>query len=101
MSPLLADPKAKVRTEILIEEDQLNDILRVGTPLRMRTLITEETRLTMYQGYAGVELFDLKNDPTESHNQQDNAALRAPMTERLARAMLASDDISPKPTAFA
>jgi arylsulfatase A-like enzyme len=101
MSPLLADPKARVRTEIFIEEDQLSDMLHVGTPLRMRTLVTEEARLTMYQGYAGVELFDLKNDPTESHNQQDNAALRAPMTERLARAMMASDDLSPKPTAFA
>jgi hypothetical protein len=46
-------------------------------------------------------LFGLKSDPPESHNQQDNNTLRAPMTERLARAIKGSDDISPKPTFFA
>ena len=98
---LPADPKAKVRSEILVEEDQLNGILHVSKPLRMPTLIAEETRLTIYRGYAGVELFGLKSDPPESHNQQDNNTLRAPMTERLARAIKGSDDISPKPTFFA
>ena len=56
-SILVSDKTASVRDEILIEEDQLNDILRVGVPLRMRTLITAESRLTRYQGYDGVELF--------------------------------------------
>ncbi len=100
-SKLLTNPAETIRDEILIEEDQLNDILRVGTPLRMRTLITEETRLTVYQGYAGTELFDLNNDPEEMDNLTGSPALQAEMNERLLNALIANDDVSPKPTAFA
>lgn len=101
-SPLLDEPSTKIRSELLIEEDQLNDILRVGTPLRMRTLITETSRITLYEGYGGIELFDLANDPNEMENLQNaGAALRAELTERLAYALMKTDDISPKPTAFA
>jgi arylsulfatase A-like enzyme len=100
-SELLKNPASTIRDEILIEEDQLNDILHVGTPLRMRTLITEETRLTVYQGYEGAELFDLKNDPEEMNNLTESSALRADMNERLINALMANDDVSPKPTAFA
>ena len=49
-----------------------------------------ERGLQVIQKDEVISLFDLKNDPFETHNQQDNAALRALMTERLARAMLAS-----------
>jgi len=73
----------------------------VGIPLRMRTLITEDTRLTIYQGYDDIELFDLKNDPLEMNRLSGASALRTEMTDRLARALMANDDISPKPTAFA
>jgi hypothetical protein len=59
-----------------------------------------ERGLQVIQKDEVISLFDLKNDPFETHNQQDNAALRALMTERLARAMLASDDTSPKPVRF-
>jgi hypothetical protein len=67
----------------------------------MRTLITEENRLTVYQGYEGAELFDLKNDPEEMNNLTESSALRAEMNERLINALMANDDVSPKPTAFA
>ncbi|MEM7015736.1 MAG: sulfatase-like hydrolase/transferase [Pseudomonadota bacterium] len=100
-SGLLSNPEDRIRDEIFIEEDQLNDILRVGTQLRMRTLITEEARLTIYQGYDGIELFDLKNDPHEMENVSNHATLRAEMMERMTRALMFSDDIAPKPTAFA
>jgi arylsulfatase A-like enzyme len=100
-SELLKNSASTIRDEILIEEDQLNDILHVGTPLRMRTLITKETRLTVYQGYEGAELFDLKNDPEEMNNLTESSALRADMNERLINALMANDDVSPKPTAFA
>ena len=67
----------------------------------MRTLITEETRLTVYQGYDSIELFDLTNDPEEMNNLLEPSTLRNEMTERLAKALMANDDVSPKPTAFA
>jgi len=101
-SELLIDPTLTIRDQLLIEEDQLNDILRVGSALRMRTLITQESRLTIYDGYEGIELFDLKNDPNEMENLQTaNSTLRKQMMERLTYELVKSDDISPKPTAFA
>ena len=102
LSELLESPETSVRNELVIEEDQLNDLLRVGKPLRMRTLLTETARLTLYEGYDGIELFDLSNDPDEMENlQHSNPALRGEMTERLAYALMNIDDLSPRPTAFA
>lgn len=101
-SELLTNPSAKIRNQILVEEDQLNDILRVGTPLRMRTLITESSRFTVYDGYEGIELFDLTGDPHEMNNlQTSNATLRSEMMQRMTYALMDADDTSPKPTAFA
>jgi arylsulfatase A-like enzyme len=99
---LLSDPTTTIRDQILVEEDQLNDILKVGTSLRMRTLITEEDRITIYDGYEGIELFNLKNDPYEMENlQSTNPVKRAEMMERLTYSLMETDDTSPKPTAFA
>ena len=100
-SVLLDDPQARIRDQLLIEEDQLGDILRLGSPLRMRTLITDSTRFTIYDGYEGSELFDLREDPHEMTNLTGPGSLRAEMTERIAYALMAANDTSPKPTAFA
>ena len=48
--------------EPLVEEDE--DYLG----LRMRTLVTERYRLTIYSGQPYGELFDLQEDPHEYHN---------------------------------
>ena len=100
-SVLLDKPERTVRNELLIEEDQLNDLLGVGQPLRMRTLITADNRLTVYQGYPGVELFDLDSDPDEMNNRVGDTLLRSRMMERLSYAQMANTDVSPKPSAFA
>jgi GAF domain-containing protein len=50
------------------------------------------------------ELYDLDDDPDETVNLWDDAGarkLRAELTERLARAMLAGSETSPHPTALA
>ena len=101
-SSLISDPAQRIRDSLLIEEDQLNDILGVGRSLRMRTLITDDARLTVYDGYDGIELFNLNNDPSESDNlQHADPTLRAAMMERLSYSLMDADDTSPKPTAFA
>ena len=101
-SGLIQDPTLRIRDALLVEEDQLNDILGVGRSLRMRTLITEETRLTIYDGFDGIELFNLKEDPFEMRNlQHADPTLRKIMMERLSYQLMAVDDTSPKPTAFA
>jgi arylsulfatase A-like enzyme len=101
-SGMIDDPQLRLRDSLLIEEDQLNDLLGTGKPLRMRTLITEDVRLTIYDGYDGIELFDLHNDPLELNNlQNDDRVMRAMMMEKMNYALMAADDHAPKPTAFA
>lgn len=102
--PLLDDPSERVRDSLVIEEDELFDMAGVGEHLRMRTLITEEARLTFYQGSEQGELFDLKNDPGEMSNrfsEPDARSVRAELTERLSRRMMEYADVTPKPTHFA
>jgi arylsulfatase len=70
----------------------------------MRSLVTDRHRLSIYDGVPWGELYDLGGDPHETvnlWNAPDAAKLRAELTERLARTMLANADTSPYPTALA
>jgi arylsulfatase A-like enzyme len=100
LAPLLRDPGARARDHVLVEEDEMFDLLGIGRPLRMRTLVSEEARLTLYEGVEHAELFDLQADPRELTNlwsQPGSRALRTEMTERLARHLMDYADSSPKP----
>lgn len=99
--PLLEDPKTRVRDDVLVEEDELFDIVGAGSHLRMRTLVTEDARLTLYQGAELGELFDLDSDRLELSNRFHETAardLRYALTERLTRRMMECADEAPKPT---
>lgn len=101
---LLADPTARVRDYVLVEEDQMFDIARVGGSLRMRTLITDEGRLTLYRGSDHGELFALDRDPEERTNlfaKPEGGDLRTALSERLARVLIEAADESPLPTFMA
>jgi arylsulfatase A-like enzyme len=102
--PLLVDPQARVRESLVIEEDELFDLAGTGSHLRMRTLVTEDARLTLYHGSEQGELFDLRNDPQELANrfaESGWSGRRAELLEQLARRMMEYADVSPKPTHFA
>jgi arylsulfatase A-like enzyme len=102
--PLLDDPTAQVRECVLVEEDEMFDMAGVGQPLRMRTLITEQARLSITQGSDHGELFDLERDPLELANlyaKPEGKALRADMSERLSQQLMTYADESPRPTAMA
>jgi arylsulfatase A-like enzyme len=102
--PVLANPATSVRDQVLIEEDQMADLLGIGRPLRMRTLVTEDARLTLYAGSDEGELFDLARDPNELDNlwaRLDARSRRTELVERLARAMMQYADPSPKQSYFA
>jgi arylsulfatase A-like enzyme len=104
LTPLLDDPSSVVREAVLIEEDQVHDMVHTGRSLRMRTLITAQARLTMYDGLEHGELFDWVADPGEMNNlyaRPQGASLQAQMTNQLLREMMAHSDTSPNPTAFA
>ena len=104
LTPLLDDPSMTPRDSVLIEEEQVHDMVHTGRPLRMRTLVTETARLTIYDGLAHGELFNRTNDPDEIHNLYglpEAASLQAELTNQLTREMLSHSDVSPRPTAFA
>lgn len=104
LTPLLDDPSLAPRDCVLIEEDQVHDMVHTGKSLRMRTLVTNSARITVYDGLAHGELFDRDADPNELRNlfgSPNSAALQADMMARLTQAMMAHSDNSPRPTAFA
>ena len=100
LAPLLDDPSGAVRSDVLVEEDEMFDIAFTGKHLRMRTLVTPEGRLTLYDGAEQGELFDLESDPSELDNvfaKSVGQELRNHLTERLARRLMEVSDGSPKP----
>jgi len=101
--PLLDGKRDAVRDEVLVEEDEIFDLAGVGRPLRMRTLITQDGRLTLYSGSEQGELFDSRNDPLELENQYDRGVpgLQHELTDRLARRLMETDDRAPKPQTLA
>jgi arylsulfatase A-like enzyme len=92
------------RDALLIEEDGQRAYLGFDLPVRCRTLVTEGHRLTIYHGVDWGELYDLDADPGEMVNSWDDpghARIQSELTERLARALMATDDRSPYPTNLA
>ncbi|MFX1587799.1 MAG: sulfatase [Promethearchaeota archaeon] len=73
ITPILKDPNQKVRDCIFIENDE-----EVG-PLeaRLRHLITENYKLTIYEGMKDYgDIYDRKNDPHEVTNLWENKDFR-------------------------
>jgi arylsulfatase A-like enzyme len=92
------------RDAVLIEEEGQRVYLNFDRRVRVRTLVTERHRLSVYDGVAWGELYDLDDDPNELKNLWDDpssARLRGDMTERLVRAMVAHSDTHPYPTGLA
>lgn len=90
--PALHDTSVAVRDRVLIEEGMPLDVTRQGSAYCLRTLVTEEARLTIYEGFEHGELFDLQNDPDELNNlfaKPEGQPLRAKMMEKLVYTMMA------------
>ncbi|NVM00900.1 MAG: sulfatase-like hydrolase/transferase, partial [Candidatus Helarchaeota archaeon] len=71
LTPILKDPKTKVRDNCIIEEDEElpRMVKAIDTNVRLRTLITETHRITIRQGYEQWgEIIDLENDLVEINN---------------------------------
>jgi arylsulfatase A-like enzyme len=89
--PVLAGQADRVRERVLIEEDQPFGVPGLTGPVRMRTLVTDEARLTVYGQEPFGELYDRCEDPSELVNRYDDpaaAALRTVMYEELAAEMM-------------
>jgi arylsulfatase A-like enzyme len=83
----------------MVEEEAQNPFLELPAPSRVRTLVTDEWRMSVYErNYA--ELYNLKSDPDELVNLWDDpehADVRADLLVKLVRAGIDAIDRSPVP----
>ena len=90
-----------VYENVLIEDEYQRVFLGFERPPRLRTLVTERYRLTVYDGLGWGEIYDFGEDPKEMYNLWDDpghSALRGELCEAMARKMTALTDRSPMPT---
>ena len=102
--PLIEGRAESLRDALVIEEEGQRTYLGFAGRVRMRSLVTVQHRISLYDGVGWGELYDRQTDPEETINLWDDAAarkLRGELVERLAKTMLASTEESPYPTALA
>ncbi len=86
------------RDELLIEYNDGGRRLGFEKPARVRALVTQQWRYTIYLDQDWGELYDLQNDPHETHNLWDSAdhfKTRAKLAERMNHHLAAQMDESP------
>ncbi|MBB6404073.1 sulfatase [Arthrobacter sp. AZCC_0090] len=87
LSPLLEGRTDMHRERLLVEEEQPFGLDGLPGPVRMRTVITADGRLTCYFGNGMTELYDHRSDPDELDNLAGNPEHRE-LEQRLMQAML-------------
>ncbi|MCR9237616.1 MAG: sulfatase-like hydrolase/transferase [Alphaproteobacteria bacterium] len=88
------------RDAILIEDEIQSDLAGHNVRGRVRTLLSDGWRLTIYDGLEQGEFYNLNEDPHELNNLWNlpqAAARRADMTEQMLREMLCHTETSPLP----
>ena len=95
MTPVLEDPKMKIRDRCLIENDRATSEDPLG---RLKTLVTEKYSLSVYAGIEDYgDLFDRKSDPMELNNLWfSNPELRHELVEKLMFEMLRTQSLYPE-----
>ena len=93
------DGSSSLRERLVIEHQ--DNMARMGfkEACMVRTLLADEHRLTIYKGESWGELYDLRDDPDETHNRWDDPAYaktRAHLMEQLTQELLANVDQSPR-----
>lgn len=92
------------RDSALIQYDSQREVKGFGPQPRVHTIVDGRYRLSIYNGPAEHELFDLHVDPGEMNNLWNDPAfaeIRASMTLNLAELEVATVDRTPMPTAEA
>lgn len=98
---LVSGEKETVRDSVLIEEAGQRTYLGLDGPTKLRTIVTDRHRLTIYHGRALGQMYDLAEDPDEMVNLWDDPsqlAVKAELLERLARLQLEHGELSRLPT---
>jgi len=100
LMPVLRGAPESDRT-VIIEEDGHAPTFGLSIPVRARSAVTRQHRLTIYAETDWVELYDLENDPHEIANLEGDgraSGTRADMFERMARRLTELADRHPFPT---
>ena len=90
-----ASPKA-----VIVEEDSQRTMTGFDRPQRIRTVVTEDYRMSLREGEDWDELYNLKEDPHEMHNLFDDPEsqkVKQEMTEIMLRRMIELQDRAPLP----
>ena len=90
---------AELRDGLLIEYNDSGPRLGFEAPARVRSLVDERYRMTIYQGHDWGELYDLKTDSDETQNLWDSAEhgeVKARMSLGLAHHLAGLMDESPR-----
>lgn len=102
--PLLTGTVGSVRDELIIEEDQPFGLPGLPGPVRTRSVLTKEGRLTRYFGTGITELYDHRLDREELDNVAGEAKfkeLQDELTEAMLEGMASLADKGTAPTASA
>lgn len=86
------------REDLLIEHNDGGKRLGFASPARVRAIVTDRWRFTMYLDQDWGELYDLENDPRETYNlwnSADHREVRAELSERLNHHLIRQMDESP------
>ena len=89
---------------VIIEQEDQRKYFGLEPPLRLRTLVTERYRMTIYHGNDWGEIYDLSEDPAEINNLWGDKAsqnLKADLLEIMSRRQMALTDLGPLPTRVA
>lgn len=100
----IASADAPTRTALLVEEEGHRALPGLAGVPRVRTLVTERWRLSLYAGQAWGELHDLREDPHELANLFDDPAfedVRGELMWALADQQARFADDCPRPTRMA
>ena len=85
---------------VIIEEDSQRLMTGFDRPQRVRTVVTDQYRMSLREGEDWNELYDLLDDPGETKNLYDDPqgiATRQKLTEVMLRRMIALQDRAPLP----
>jgi len=91
--------EAAARNSLLVEYQDSKTRQGFPKPAFVRTLITEDHRYTVYKDQDWGELYDLRQDPDESHNRWADpafASVRGGLTEQLLHELMRAVDQSPR-----
>jgi len=86
---------------VIVEEDSQRVMTGFDRLQRVRTIITEQYRMSLREGEDWHELYNLSNDPGETENLYDDPSARETrneLTEKMLRKVISLQDRSPLPS---